>query len=141
MKFTGEKYIPELEGPEISYEHWHRYLFAKQFESGKVVLDIACGKGYGSYFLSTFAKKVIGINVSQETINYASSKYVRDNLEFRTGLASNIPIENAIFDVIISFETIEHIIEADQLVFLTEVKRLLKPSGFFFGLYTEQIDL
>jgi ubiquinone/menaquinone biosynthesis C-methylase UbiE/uncharacterized coiled-coil protein SlyX len=131
MKFTGERYIPELEDPEISYEHWHRYLFAKQFVSGKVVLDVACGEGYGSYFLATTAKKVIGVDVSQETIKYASSKYLRDNLEFRTGLASNIRIENAIFDVIVSFETIEHITEADQFAFLAEVKRLLKSNGVF----------
>ena len=41
MDFTGERYVPELEWPEISYEHWHRYLFATQFVQGKRVLDIA----------------------------------------------------------------------------------------------------
>jgi ubiquinone/menaquinone biosynthesis C-methylase UbiE/uncharacterized protein YqiB (DUF1249 family) len=131
MEFTGERYVPELESPEISYEHWHRYLFANEFVKGKVVLDIACGEGYGSYFLSKNAKKVIGVDVSQETINYASNKYKRNNLEFRTGLASSIPAENAIFDVIVSFETIEHITEADQVAFLADVKRLLKPTGVF----------
>jgi len=132
MEFTGERYIPEVESPEISYEHWHRYLFAGQFVKGKVVLDVACGEGYGSYFLSTTAKKVTGVDVSQETISYAASKYVKDNLEFKTGLVSSIPTkEDSMFDVIVSFETIEHISGSDQVAFLAEVKRLLKPNGVF----------
>ncbi len=132
MKFTGERYLPETVSPEISYEHWHRYLFANQYIKGKVILDIACGEGYGSNFLSETAKKVLGVDISEESIIHASSKYLKDNLEFRQGSASSVPIKGkSIFDVIISFETIEHISEVDQGLFLNEVKRLLKPQGIF----------
>jgi hypothetical protein len=49
MKFACERYIPELQSPEINYERWHRCLFANQLVSGKIVLDVACGEGYGSF--------------------------------------------------------------------------------------------
>ena len=52
LEFTGERYIPDLKEAQISYEHWHRYLYASYFVKDKVVLDIACGEGYGSDFLS-----------------------------------------------------------------------------------------
>jgi SAM-dependent methyltransferase len=132
LEFTGERYIPTLDSPEISYEHWHRYLYASGFSEGRTVLDLACGEGYGSNLLSLNAQTVIGVDISQETINHAASKYIRDNLEFKVGSAGSIPIEGTeIFDLIVSFETIEHISDNEQHAFMAEVKRLLKKGGMF----------
>ena len=132
MKFTGERFIPELDLSQISYEHWHRYLYATQFVKDKVVLDIACGEGYGSFLLSESTKKVFGVDIDPATINHASSRYIKDNLEFKVGSTGKIPIKGEkIFDVIVSFETIEHVAEKEQKQFLAEVKRLLKSDGLF----------
>lgn len=136
MKFTGEQFIPSTKleevGAEINYEHWHRYLYASSFTKNKVVLDIACGEGYGSCLLAGSSKRVVGVDVSPEAIAYANSKYVRRNLEFKQGSVTNIPISGkGIFDVVVSFETIEHVGEGEQKTFLKEVKRLLKPNGIF----------
>jgi len=132
MDFTGERYVPNLDSPEISYEHWHRYLYATQFAEGKVVLDIACGEGYGSDLLAKNAKKVTGVDISEETISHAKKTYKKDNLEFLIGSVADVPIDGkGIFDLIVSFETIEHVCEEDQKKFMKEVKRLLKPNGVF----------
>ena len=132
MKFTGERYLPELTDFNISYEHWHRYLYANNFVKNKDVLDIACGDGYGSFYLSNEAKKVVGIDIDPEVIKSAQNFYKANNLTFIKGSASKIPINgNSLFDIIVSFETIEHISEKDQIKFLSEVKRLLKPEGIF----------
>jgi len=129
--FTGERYIPNLDSPEISYEHWHRYLYATLFAKGKVVLDIACGEGYGSHLLAQSARHVVGVDISAEAINHAASTYVRKNLEFKVGSLESIPIEGeALFDGVISFESIEHIDEEQQHAFMRETKRILKPGGF-----------
>jgi ubiquinone/menaquinone biosynthesis C-methylase UbiE len=135
MDFTEkqcERYMPSVDSAEISYEHWHRYLYATQFVNDKVVLDIACGEGYGAFLLAKHAKKVIGIDISQEVVFRASNKYIRHNLEFHIGSVAAIPLKvNEAFDIITSFETIEHVSEEDQKKFLLEVKRLLKPNGLF----------
>lgn len=132
MDFTGERFIPELTDFNISYEHWHRYLYANSFVKNKRVLDIACGEGFGTYFLSTQAKAIIGVDIDLEVIKYANQNYSNSNLQFINGSAMEIPINiTSQFDVIISFETIEHITENDQIKFLSEVKRLLKPNGIF----------
>jgi hypothetical protein len=47
MKFTGERFIPTEQG-EISLEHYHRYAATSEYVKDKVVLDVACGEGYGS---------------------------------------------------------------------------------------------
>ncbi|MBI5839227.1 MAG: DUF707 domain-containing protein [Chloroflexi bacterium] len=131
MEFTGERYIPQLDTPEISYEHWHRYLYASHLVKGKKILDIACGEGYGSYLLAQTAKHVVGVDISVDAINHATSTYNRKNLEFKSGSLVHIPIEKkTVFDGIVSFESVEHISQDSQEIFLKEVKRLLKPNGF-----------
>lgn len=128
--FTGERYLPDLESAQISYEHWHRYLYATGFVKDKKVLDIACGSGYGSSLLAQHSQKVIGVDISPEAIKIASDRYVQDNLEFRSGSADKIPIEeSAFFDVVTSFETIEHLPEEKQVAFLNDIKRVIKPEG------------
>jgi len=132
MDFTGERYVPNLDAAEISYEHWHRYLYATQFVKNKVVLDIASGEGYGSDLLAKTAKKVVGVDISEGAIAHANKVYKKDNLKFLVGSVAKIPIEGkGVFDVIVSFETIEHVGKEDQKSFLEEVKRLLKPQGIF----------
>jgi SAM-dependent methyltransferase len=130
MEFTGERYLPNTASAQMSYEHWHRYLVASQFVSGKTVLDIASGEGYGCDLLARTAIKVVGVDADPTAVEHASRTYGRANTEFHCGSVSNIPIEGRHnFDVIVSFETIEHVDEETQLAFLSEVKRLLKSDG------------
>jgi glycosyltransferase involved in cell wall biosynthesis/ubiquinone/menaquinone biosynthesis C-methylase UbiE len=132
MEFTGERFLSNISQFEISYEHWHRYLYASNFVKNRVVLDIACGEGYGSYLLSKQAKSVVGVDIDSMTIEYAKNNYITSNLSFITGSASKIPIsDHHCFDIIVSFETIEHLSEEDQFEFLSEIKRLLKKDGIF----------
>ncbi len=128
MFFTGERYIPNLITGQIAYEHLHRYAFACKYVTGKTVLDIACGEGYGSNLLAKHAKKVIGMDISGEAVTNASRKYAGEtNLEFRQGSCVNISFESGYFDVVVSFETIEHLAEHDKM--LDEIKRVLKKDG------------
>jgi GT2 family glycosyltransferase/SAM-dependent methyltransferase len=130
LAFTGERYVPELDWPDISYEHWHRYLYAAEFAAGKQVLDIACGEGYGSSVLAEVADRVVGVDIDPEIVGFAARKYQRANLEFRAGPAHAIPVDQpGVFDLLVTFETLEHMSEEHQLQFLKEAKRLLKPEG------------
>ena len=65
MKYSGERFLPgECKG-EIAVEHYQRYQLACQVVSGKIVLDAACGEGYGSSLLAQHAKKVIGLDIDE----------------------------------------------------------------------------
>lgn len=127
MDFTGERFLPELHG-EIAYEHWHRYAFARQWISGKKVLDIACGEGYGSALLAETASEVVGADINKETLTLAARTYhTRPNLHFIASSCDALSLTTASFDVVVSFETIEHI--ATQAGMLGEINRVLKPEG------------
>jgi SAM-dependent methyltransferase len=128
LSFTGERFLPECAG-EMVYEHWHRYLVAQRYVAGLRVLDVASGEGYGSHLLCKHAASVVGVDVSADAVAHARSRYVSGNLSYVAASCVQIPEPDASFDVIVSFETIEHIHEHEA--FLREVDRLLAPGGLF----------
>jgi SAM-dependent methyltransferase len=105
----------------------HRYALARELVAGRRVLDIACGAGYGSWLMSQTAARVTGVDISEEAVASARAAYRGDNLEFRQGSCSSIPVESASLDFVVSFETIEHHDEHEEM--LAEVKRVLRPDG------------
>ncbi len=110
------------------YEHWHRYHFIAGLIKGKNVCDVACGEGYGSALMASSAKTVIGVDLDIETIDNASKKNTGiDNLSFIQSNALNLEFEDNEIDVIVSFETLEHLTDHDEL--LTEFIRILKNDG------------
>jgi SAM-dependent methyltransferase len=108
--------------------HLSRYSFAAQFVGDAAVLDLACGAGYGSaYLMKRGARSVIGGDVSPQAIALANRYYVSTGVEYRQIDATDLPFRDAVFDVVVSLETIEHL--DDQERFLREVVRVLRPSG------------
>jgi glycosyltransferase involved in cell wall biosynthesis/SAM-dependent methyltransferase len=126
LKFTGERYTSAASG-EIKHEHYHRYLFSLQFCHGKTVLDIASGEGYGSALLGIVAEQVLGIDIAPEAVDHASRTYGTVGVSFVVGDCAAIPLSDTSVDVVVSFETLEHV--ADQERFLCEIKRVLRPTG------------
>jgi len=129
MEFTGERMIPEHNSGDIIYsEHLLRYSFAKQFVKGKTVLDVACGSGYGSQMLGKAgAGSVTGVDISEKAVAYANQKYKEKNTSFVVADGTKLPFDNNQFDVVVSFETIEHL--EDHVAFVEQINRVLKQDG------------
>ncbi|AZO42342.1 methyltransferase domain-containing protein [Mesorhizobium sp. M7D.F.Ca.US.005.01.1.1] len=127
LTYTGERYHPELLD-EIRQEHMHRYVWTLGMTDGLDVVDLACGEGFGSRILAERARSVIGVDVSDAAVQHAASRYTAANLSFICADATELPLEDHCADVVVSFETIEHL--ADQAGMLSEISRILKPTGF-----------
>lgn len=95
----------------------------------KRLLDIACGIGYGTCMMArafTDAESFVGIDVSEDAIDYAQQHYAHDRVRYRSGTQAVIePHEH--FDMITCLETIEHI--ADDVGFLTDIIAHLQAQG------------
>lgn len=126
MEFTGERFMPEFPS-DWGSEHIHRYLLASELCVGKEVLDVASGEGYGSALLSKSARYVTGIDISEEAVAFAREKYPIENLVYSQGTATALPFEDQSFDVVVSFETIEHLTEQEAM--MDELSRVLRPDG------------
>ena len=125
LPWTGERLVPSHMG-DTAIEHLHRYVFARDYVHGKDVLDIACGEGYGSHILSGVAASVTGVDISPEVIEHARKRY-GDKIAFNLGSCTTIPLSSGSVDVVVSYETLEHITEHDAM--LKEVRRVLRPGG------------
>ncbi|MGG0814138.1 rhamnan synthesis F family protein [Paenibacillus alvei] len=131
MELTGERFIPDEMVGQIEVEHMQRYHSIMHIVEGKKILDAACGEGYGSALLAGASESVVGIDISDESIKWASEKYQLDNLKYMKANITSLPFEDESFDVVVSFETIEHVDELSQHLFLKEVKRVLRKDGIF----------
>ena len=125
-KWTGER-LETFFVNSTTIEHLHRYFICEEIVKNKVVLDIACGEGYGSKLLSKNSKFVYGVDIDSSTIKKAVEKYDNKNIKFLTGSTSKIPLDDNLVDVVISFETIEH--HDEHQLMIDEIKRVLKPDG------------
>lgn len=129
LHFTGERFLPECAG-EIAYEHWHRYDFARHLAKGKRVLDLACGEGYGSASLAQAGGEVLGVDVDAQAIAHAQVRYAGvSGCRFLVASAGQVPLPDASVDLVVSFETIEHVEQETQERMLAEFSRLLAPGG------------
>lgn len=107
--------------------HSFAYERAASLCYGKVVLDLGCNVGYGSRILSLSAEKVIGVDVSQKSIQSAKERFESINLEFFQIDGKTLPFEDDTFDLVVSCQVIEHIVDYDQ--YIGEICRILKPNG------------
>jgi 2-polyprenyl-3-methyl-5-hydroxy-6-metoxy-1,4-benzoquinol methylase len=107
--------------------HKARYEFARQYCSGRRVLDGACGTGYGSSIIGEIAREVIGCDCSSEAIEYARSTYGRPHITFVRSFVESTPFPDSSFHVVVSFETVEHTLCPES--HMMEIARLLEPTS------------
>lgn len=107
-----------------------RYELVKDFVKGKKVLDIACGSGYGSRLLAEAgATEVIGLDIDKEAVAQAALNYGDglSNLHYAVGDAEKLTQADNYFDIIVSFETIEHLPNVDK--YLEQLQLVLNDKG------------
>lgn len=130
----GERVVPMMwqYDPRDLACHFARYVFALQFCQYKMVLDAACGAGYGTQLLSYVAKYVTGIDKSRAAIEYAQDHYDGPRTAFVLGdVGELVWMDKATVDVAVSFETIEHLEKPEA--FVEEVAVILKDGGIFLA--------
>jgi SAM-dependent methyltransferase len=130
LEVTGERLLPEQQRGELVHaQHVARYRFATQFARGRRVLDAACGEGYGTAMLAAAgARAVVGVDIDKATVDHAREKY---GLEFERADVAELPFEEGSFDLVVSFETLEHVPDAPRA--LAEFRRVLADDGLLIA--------
>jgi ubiquinone/menaquinone biosynthesis C-methylase UbiE len=128
IDFTGERIVPGRTAEHLFREHEERYVFAGQYVKGKDVLDVACGTGVGtSYLHHAGARSVWGLDIDPQAIAFARARY--GIASFAQCDATELCLPDGSVDVVVSFETIEHL--QDHQKYIKECRRVLRPGGIF----------
>ncbi len=108
-------------------DHQQRYEFAiDRIDGNMIIADMACGVGYGTWLMSKKAGFVVGVDISESALEHANVNFAESNNKFVHG--NEYKYQNE-FDVVVSFETIEHMDEKDGDVFLQKIRKSLKSNG------------
>lgn len=124
----AERWVKGFLHSDTEIHHLNRYNFVVPFVKDKLVLDIACGCGYGSFLLANEGKAnlVVGVDLDEESIRYGNFRYRSDRVNRIVFDATKFEYKNK-FDSIICFETIEHISDFELLI--NNLHNLLENDG------------
>jgi O-antigen biosynthesis protein len=120
MEFTGERVVPWSIGmrgwTHVLQHHLARYTFALGYVSGRRVLDIGSGAGYGAFIMSFIAETVTGIDISAEAVQFARQRFNAGGLEY---LCDDAESDTSLIDgvdVVTCFECLEHLSNPQSLI-------------------------
>ena len=122
---------PEDEPERFCINLYHRNFGDVPVE-GKDLLEVGCGRGGGASYIMRYLRprSYIGLDVSKRIISQCNKNYHIPGLSFHCGKAESLPFETARFDAVVNVESSR--CYSDMPGFLSEVFRVLKPSGFLF---------
>jgi arsenite methyltransferase len=105
---------------------------------GERVIDIGCGPGFLCEMMAAAVGptgRVTGIDISEDLIRFAANNKTSDAIDYRVGDATALPVNAGQFDVAVSTQVLEYVVDAD--IALREIARVLRPVGRAFIVDTD----
>jgi len=134
IRFQADAHpLVKRRGFETVEDYCNHLMYQKAYEDalpiarGKRVLDLGCNDGYGSALLASAGIEVVGVDVSTKSLSEAAATYQMPSLSFVPVDGVTLPFPDAVFDMVVSFQVIEHV--ADYDAYLSEIRRVLRPRG------------
>jgi len=127
MNNYEERVDPARKNTGIFKEHMATYNYSAQYVHGKKVLDLGCGNGYGTHFLSSCAESVTGVDISKEAVQFSKEHFKAENLNYTVMDATKLEFDSGSFDCVVSFEVLEHVSDYEKMI--GEASRVLKEAG------------
>lgn len=109
----------------------YHYLASTVEVSQKEFLEVGSGRGGGASYINKYLKPktITGLDIAHNAVKLANEKLSTESLRFIQGNAEKLPFADESFDVVINVESC-HAYGSVPL-FLKEVKRVLRPGGYF----------
>jgi len=103
-------------------------------------LDLGCGVGRHSIFLASLGFSVVALDASPSAIAFTRSQVKSDDIIFLIGFMTELPIKHCSFDYLLAWNVIYHGNRSIVRQSLGEIRRVLRPGGFFQGTMLSKSD-
>ncbi|MFZ2783828.1 MAG: class I SAM-dependent methyltransferase [Sediminibacterium sp.] len=116
-----------IRSPYLFYEEKLRELI----KPGYQVLDLCCGNGIHSIAAAKCGGIVTATDIAENSLEIAAIRAKNagiSNMKFVVADAENLPFFDNSFDIVTCVGSISYV---DLRIFTSEIKRVLKPGGFF----------
>jgi len=106
------------------FNTFKKLLGQRSFNS---ILDVGCASGFMANRMSHIYQdaKIVGIDVYSEALKFGKKHY--PHIQFKKADAHKLPFKANSFDLVVCYETIEHVVEPSKVI--SEIKRVLKKDG------------
>jgi arsenite methyltransferase len=134
---AADKLIAAYRAPELVRQR-EATLQRLNLKPGERVVDIGCGPGFLCESMAATvgpAGRVVGIDISEDLIRFATESKTSDTIDYRIGDATALSVETAQFDLAVSTQVLEYVTDADAA--LAEMFRVLRPGGRAFTVDTD----
>ncbi len=112
--------------PIADIPEYYRWVLKRlEVESGKKLLDIACGLGLLLKEAEALGLETFGIDISEVAVELARNNSPQS--EIIEGSGENLPYPNNFFDYVTNLGSLEHFIHPDKGI--QEMVRVLKAEG------------
>lgn len=130
-----KKHIKTHEGEKLDFldDIWikkYSDIFNK-IPKGKA-LDLGCGLGQYTKFMMDNGFEVTSIDISEEALEKLKDLVPNANTK-QHDMSQKLPFEDNEFELIIANLSIHYFDEKTTKSLLNEIKRILKPGGYFIG--------
>ncbi len=121
---------PSAESARFVAKHLSAYHFAAR-HAGPDVLEIGFGDGYGASFLASRpgVRQVHAVDLFEANVERARRRYPDPALAFSRMDATQLTFPDRSFDLVVSFQVVEHIPSALLPDYARQIRRVLKPGG------------
>lgn len=136
-EYRNPKLVTKKDGPQADTLRFLKFLKKEQKYKveGKKILDLGCGTGRNSNYLSEKGNSVIGIEISKTAIGLAKER-ARElviSVDYRLGdIGEKYDIEDNSIDIVLDITSSNSLNEQGREIYLSEASRVMKNNGYFF---------
>lgn len=131
-KYWDDIYKSKIEC-KPAYDLWlDKYSDILEKVKGKAIIDLGCGSGSDTLYLTERGHKVIACDYSEESINIVN-KFMPDVKTILMDISETLPFKDESIDVIIADLSLHYFNKKTTKNIINEIKRVLKNNGYLIG--------
>ena len=118
---------------KLTYDLWlDKYTNILEEAKDQCIIDLGCGVGCDTLYLTERGYEVIACDCSEEALNIVN-KFLPDVKTIQMDISKNLPFKDESIEVIIADLSLHYFNDETTKNIIKEIKRVLKSNGYLIG--------